>query len=149
MMQQCQPLCRLLLSKRFTTAFRLFFPNKCEPEISQLTFGRTLHFLHSEVQNLLFLFLFLLQPLHGNSVIAFQTGSDRAKLRTVPSLSPSRNASIIKHAPSGFYAFPAHRSQRCNNSGSEIRNFNFKAPLTFTKCFLSFYQQNALLQILV
>lgn len=128
MMERCQPLCRLLLCKRFATAFRLFFPNKCQPEIPQLTFVRTFYFLHSEVQNLLSLFLFLPQPLHGNSVIAFQTGSDRAKLRTLPSSSPSRNTSIIKRAPSGFYPFPAHPSQRGNNSWSEIRrNFNFKA----------------------
>lgn len=58
MMEQCQPLCRLLLCKRFATAFRPFSPNKCEPEIPQLTFVRTFYFLHSEVQNLLSLFLF-------------------------------------------------------------------------------------------
>lgn len=126
------------------------FPHKCEPEIPQLTFVRTLFFFCSEVQNLFSLFLFLLQPLHGNSVIAFQTSSGRAQLATLPSPSSARNASIINHAPSGFCPFPAHPSQRYNNSWSEIRrNFNFKAPLTFTKCFQSFYQQNALLPILV
>lgn len=123
------------------------FPQKCEPKIPQLTFVRTLYFIlffHSEVQNLFSLFLFLLQPLHGNSVIAFQTSSGRAQLRTLPSPMLARNASIINHAPSGFCPFPAHPSQRYNNSWSEIRrNFNFKAPLTFTKCFQSFYQQNA------
>lgn len=64
MMEQCQPLCRLLLCKRFATAFRPFSPNKCEPEIPQLTFVRTFYFLHSEVQNLLSLFLFFYRNLY-------------------------------------------------------------------------------------
>lgn len=82
-MPRHQPLCSLRL-RRFAAALGLVFPNEREPEGCLLTFARTsyfLRFLFPPAQNLLSVFLFLLQPLRGNSAIAFQTGSERAKLR--------------------------------------------------------------------
>lgn len=76
-MPRHQPLHRLRL-RRFVAVLGLFFP---QPEGCLLTFVRSFYFLCSEAQKLLSVFLFLLQPLRGNSAIAFQTGSERAKLR--------------------------------------------------------------------